>query len=394
LQGNISRAPAYKFEYWERVPVVRSLITIQNDGEVSAEQRADDKARALETMRLLGVRYVAVHPAVEGRPPYEQNRERALRYLLDVLPMTPVYEGEDLILFRVDAFAPTSGTVTFGTPDSDLYRVNGWFGNDREADITYNWATDEATLLLPVADQERPMTVTVTLRPFQTPQSVQPSLFDEALGEPLELRPGWNDIVLTVPAERMDGPTARLALHFSRTDLPVDVIPQLAQIGETGVTFRHAVTVKSGGPGIGDLAWMTLDGADVSAHRNGTNVTVIDPATGVVEAMRGFDTTANEFERAALHEFIAGIPDGKIVAVALQGAATAYLNLDTVTAFRTLGADTGPTDHAVSYALIGVKGAAPGTAVEQQSAEGTADVAHLPDERPISSAVSSVSWSQ
>lgn len=394
LQGNTSRAPEYKFEYWEQVPIVRSLITLQNDGEVSPEQQAEDEARALETMALLGVRYVAVHPAIEGRPPYEQNRERALDYLQTVLPMSPLYEGEDLLLYRVDASAPSSGTVTFGTATSDLYQVYGWFDDDREGGIPYNWATQEALLLLPVADSTQAMTVTLTVRPFQTPQTVQPILFEEPMGDPINLVPGWNDVTLTLPADRLKGPTARLTLRFSRTDLPMDVIPQLTQIGTTGTNFRQPITIKSGGPGLGDLAWITLGMEDVSAHRNGTNVTVIDPVTGDVEEIQGFDTTANEFERDALHQFIAGIPDGKIVAVALQGAATNFLNLDTVSAFQALGAATGPTDHAVSYALLGVKGAAHGSAFEQQSKDGEVNILFLPDDRPLASAVASVTWHQ
>jgi hypothetical protein len=394
LQGNISRAPGYKFDYWAQVPVVRSLITLQNDGEVSAEQQVEDEARALETMALLGVRYVAVHPAIEGRPPYEQNRERSLAYLQEVLPMSLLYEGEDLLLYRVDAPAPTTGTIPFGTPTSDLYQVYGWFGDDQEGGISYNWATQEALMLLPVADPTRAMTVTLTVRPFQTPQTLQPLLFEQPIGDPIPLLPGWNDVTLTLPADSLKGPTARLTLRFSRTDLPMDVIPQLTQIGTTGISFRQPITIKSGGPGLGDLAWMTLGDADISAHRNGTNVTVIDPVTGVVEEIRGFDTTANEFERDALHQFIADIPNGKIVAIALQGAATNFLNLDTVAAFQTVGATTGPTDHAVSYALLGIKGAASGSAIEQQSKEGEVNILFLPDDRALSGAVSEVTWGQ
>ncbi len=117
VQGNISRAPAEKFEFWQRLPVLRSLIEIQNDRDVSAEQQADDAARALETMTLLGVRYVVVHPAIPGRPPYVDNRERALAYLQEVLPLEPLYEGEDLLVFRVDAPAPPSGELTFGAAE-------------------------------------------------------------------------------------------------------------------------------------------------------------------------------------------------------------------------------------------------------------------------------------
>jgi hypothetical protein len=121
-------------------------------------------------------------------------------------------------------------------------------------------------------------------------------------------------------------------------------------------------------------------------------VTVIDPVTQVVEAVHGFDTSANEFERDQLHDFLANIPEGKVVIVALRGPATSFLNLDTVAALQTLGAATGPTDHAVSYALIGVKGAPPGTALEGQSAEGPVDLGHHPDDREISSGLDFARW--
>lgn len=392
LQGNISRAPAEKFDYWQRVPVLRSLIEIQNDREVSEAQRADDAARALDTMALLGVRYVAVHPAVPGRPPYSDNRERALAYLQAVLPMEPIYRGDDLLLFRVEAPAPPTGSVDLGTPASEMYRVAGWHADEQEGDVTFNWARSQATLLVPVADDARPLTLTLRVRPFQLPQSLQLRVNERSVGSPRPLEPGWNEFVFPVPTALLDGPTARVTLHFSRSDQPLALLPGAAALGETGVEVKTSLTVKSGGPGLGDLAWITVGGEDASDHRNGTNVTVVDPVTGAVEAVRGFDTTANEFERDRLHQFLAEIPDGKVVVVALQGAATSFLNLDTVSALKTVGAATGPTDHAVSYALIGVKGAAPGSALEAQSKTGTVDLAHLPDDRPLASAVDWLRW--
>ncbi len=196
----------------------------------------------------------------------------------------------------------------------------------------------------------------------------------------------------------LDGPTAQITLRFSRVDRPLDVLPGVATLGGTGVETRVPITVKSAGPGLSELdpnglAWITVDGVDASEHRAGTNVTVLDAATGAVEAVRGFDTSANEFERDRLHEFIAGIPTGRVVIVALQGAATSFLNLDSVAAFQTLGAATGPTDHGVSYALLGVKGAPPGSALEAQSKGSAVDLVHLPDDRPLSSAVRSLRWS-
>jgi hypothetical protein len=392
IQGNISRAPKEKFSYWQKLPLLRSLIEIQNDGDISERQKAADAEQALETMALLGVRYVAVHPSIEGRPPYIDNRERALTYLQEVLPLKTVYEGNDLLLFALDATYTPSNEIEFGNSESELYRVSGWHSNEVEGAINYNWARQEATFLLPLANREKQVEVTLHLRPFQLPQTMQPVVNQDAVGEPIVLEAGWNEYSFTIPATLLDGPTTRVTLKFSRSDLPIDVLPGVGQIGQTGVELRHSITVKSGGPGIGDLAWITVDGIDASDHRDGTNVTVIEPKTGAVEAVRGFDTTANEFERDRLHQFMANIADGKVVIVALKGPATSFLNLETVEAFKTLGATTGPTDHAVSYALIGVKGAAEGSALEQESKTESVDLLFLPDDRPLSTAVDWVHW--
>ncbi len=394
LQGNTSRAPAQKFDYWKNVPVLRSLIEIQNDRDVSEEQKNIDLQEGLNVMSLFGVRYVAVHPGIEGRPPYVDNRERALGYIQEVLPLELLYEKDDFLLYRIQTTPASSGEIDFGTQKGQMYRVSGWHDDEVEGGITYNWGMTEAQFLLPIANSEVPLNVTIKLRPFQVPQTIQPLINEVSVGNTLPLEAGWNDISFTIPAEQLQGPTARITLQFSRSDLPIDVLPGVTNIGQTGIEFRKSLTVKSGGPGIGDLAWMTVDGIDASDHRNGTNVTVIDPLTGQVEDVRGFDTTANEFERDKLHQFIADIPQGKIVLVALQGAATTYLNLDTVQAFKSLGATTGPTDHAVSYALIGAKGAAEGTALEKESKTESVDLHFLPDDRALSSAVEWIRWQQ
>ncbi|MGH2542076.1 MAG: interleukin-like EMT inducer domain-containing protein, partial [Ardenticatenaceae bacterium] len=403
VQGNISRAPNEKFTYWEKLPLLGSLIEIQNDRSVPEERKTQDKARALEVMKLLGARYVIVHPAIVGRPPYVDNRERALEYLHEVLPLEPLYTGDDLLVYRVDAPAPESGSLNWGTPESEIYRVAGWGPNEHNGETTFNWAQGEATFLLPLASEERPLTVTLEVRPFQLPQSVQPIVNGRSVGSPLAVESGWHEISFVVPPATLNSPTARVTLRFSRADRPVDVTPGADMIGQTGIATRAEITVKSAGRRLSDLdpeglAWITVNGAEASAHRFGTNVTVVDPATEEVEAVRGFDTMDNASERDQLHAFIESIPAGKIVIVALRGPATAFLNLDTVAVLKTLGAEAppgpGPTGRGVSYALIGVKGASEGSAQEAQSSTEAVDLVHAPDERPLSSAVRAVRWQQ
>ena len=88
--------------------------------------------------------------------------------------------------------------------------------------------------------------------------------------------------------------------------------------------------------------------------------------------------------------------EGQIVAVALQGEGRALLNERAVVALYSLGGQVDPRGQAGwSQALIGVKGAAPGTAMESAGA-GPADgwLRVAPDRRTLSIAVDRVEWEQ
>jgi hypothetical protein len=120
-----------------------------------------------------------------------------------------------------------------------------------------------------------------------------------------------------------------------------------------------------------DEAYISVFAADgsetkASTGRRGYNVSVLDPRTGKVLEMRGFDTAANTYESDALASYLASIPRGRIVAVATKGDAGANLTPAAIDALRGLGSRVqSPADLAgKSHALIGVQGAAPGTAAE------------------------------
>ena len=82
--------------------------------------------------------------------------------------------------------------------------------------------------------------------------------------------------------------------------------------------------------------------------------------------MVGFDTTSNEFESQALADFVGEIESGLPVLVATHGDATAFLTDDAVAALGTLGVDATRETLAGNYfAIVGVKGAAPGSAAIQ-----------------------------
>ena len=133
---------------------------------------------------------------------------------------------------------------------------------------------------------------------------------------------------------------------------------------------------------------------DGSIHRPGYNVAVIHPRTGKLLARRGFDTTpaGSEAEAAALVRFVEQVPAGQIVVVAMQGDGAAHLTEKAVNAFRKIGGQADPRGSAGgSHAIIGVKGAAPGTALEA-AGPGSGWLRVAPDQRTLAVAVGTIVW--
>src|SRR5439155_26220344 len=90
---------------------------------------------------------------------------------------------------------------------------------------------------------------------------------------------------------------------------------------------------------------------------------------GQVTARESFDTFAGEGESARLAGRLRDLPVGTIVLLAVRDDAASHLTAEAVAAIATVG---GAVDlrgkYRWSHALIGVKGRAPGTALERSAA--------------------------
>jgi len=218
------------------------------------------------------------------------------------------------------------------------------------------------------------------------------------LPETVTLAPGWGSYTWNVPASLVREGLNDLAWLSDRATAPADVLPGDGAIGATGFQAPVPIEVNSGGPA--DFAYISIgtgDGsetADGSDHRPGYNVAVIHPRTGRLLERRGFDTspTGSDTEAEGLAHFIAAVPAGQIVAVAMQGEGTVHLTDSAVAALRSVGGQIDPRGQAGwSHALIGVKGAKAGSALEAAGVEnGWLRVA--PDRRTLAAAVNQVQW--
>jgi hypothetical protein len=225
------------------------------------------------------------------------------------------------------------------------------------------------------------------------PQQLTFWLNGHPVSDGLVLQDGWQTIELLLPATRLLEGLNRLALRFDNTAQPRQVLPANAAVGLTGVQSPVDIEVNSGA----DFAFITIgfgdDAVDASAHRRGVNIAVVHPETGEVVGYRGFDTAANEFEAAALAEFVNQIPEGHLVVVATQGPnPVAFLTPLATEALQGIGLADPQLEP--PFSAIGVKGALPGQAL-QANGDGTAylRLGASPDTRNLAAAVDLVTIS-
>ena len=404
LAGNTSRNPAYKFDYYDGVPIINSIATLEDYGQVDAERRVADRATAAEFVWFYNIRYVIVSPSVPDRPPYVDTHDAVLAYVEEVLPMHKIYDQDGWLLYRVDpdpAATHAASDVDFGTPAplAQMAMGEGWAADELIQGVSANWAVDqEARVLLP-SSLGSGYRLTVRALPFDYPGAKAQTMALVANGhrlEPVTLVSGWADYSWDMPAGLLEQPINDLRFEFDHLAAPADVLPGNGAIGTTGLQAPIAIEVNSDAPA--DVAYITVgeggQAKDGSLHCPGYNVAVLDPQSGRLLDRRCFNTTlAGEAgEAAALAEFVAAIPAGQIVVVAMQGDGAAGLTRADVAAFRAIGGQANLRGKdGWSHVIVGVKGAAQGAALE---AAGPGDqwLRLAPDRRTLSVAVDTLRW--
>jgi hypothetical protein len=393
--GNISRNPPFKFDYFRRIPIFDSIARIELYEELDPSRVAQDRLLAEDLVYFFDIRYLVFQPIVPNRPPYSDTRPRVEEYVQQVFPVDMVYQDQaGLIVYRVEQPDPkTELSIDFGTDGARLYQGAGWSRDEVLGESTANWAESAPPrVFIPlreVGDYELSFRALAFAYEGAPPQTLQIIINGQRLPESFSIGPYWEEYAVTVPASYVKSGLNEVFLEAAYAASPRDVLPGNFAVGETGVTSPVEITVNSAGSYAGDFAYITVEGEDASTHRRGYNLAVIHPASGAVVEKAGFDTFANEFEPQDLVDFVAHIPDGHIVAVAVKGDGATHLTEAAVQALASLGgqSDLRGTEN-LSHAMIGVKGAAPGSALEA-SGEGNSylHVGQNPDERTLSVAL-------
>ncbi len=357
LQGNTSRNPEFKFQYFTEAPVINSLLALETGHELPPRRWVADRAIAGDVLRFLDIQYIVVRPAPGAGPGV--TPEAAIPYIEKVMPVQRVYADSTLTLYRVDLPPlPEAVEVSLAAPLARLYFADGWGAlADQRMDKGDRrvWAQRrDARLLVPLDGKVQQ----VTLRLF-VPGSEGQKLTLRMNGwnsEVIVLQPGWGEYDLTLPDEAVRAGLNDLYLHFDQT-YPIVSLP-----GPGDVPF-HSLLVESAGEEMGDFGHIYMDGVDVSPDRRGYNLAAISPDGDAQVA--SFDTHLDPGASAAMAAFIAALPEGYTVAVAAADKVSMNLGEEAVAALRSIGAEGDLRGRfRWSHAVIGRKGAEPGTALE------------------------------
>ncbi|MBI3913806.1 MAG: hypothetical protein HY327_06430 [Chloroflexi bacterium] len=369
LGGNTSRNPEFKFQYFTEMPVINSLIAAETGHTLDDATRARDQELAAQVLRFFGVQYVVWHSprAPDNRPTLDAARA----YIENILPVTKFTdvtdEQGDITGYRVTTTASLPAQIRPSDPLARMYFGEGWGALGEKI-----WATRREAKIFWRMDAPRDATFSFrAFAPMPNQRVVVRVNARDACA--MQMQMGWSEYKCQVAGDKpflsgVEGWQAGMSAIIFRFDslVPVANVREAGfEIGKTGITSPASIVAYSAGSEVGDSAHIFVNGVDASPNSRGYNLVVLNAQTGAVEARAAFDTFASAAESARLAQFIAQIPDGKIVAVAVRDEASRSLTGEAVSALQSIGAMQDLRGKfRWSYAIIGVKGAANGTANE------------------------------
>jgi hypothetical protein len=178
----------------------------------------------------------------------------------------------------------------------------------------------------------------------------------------------WSILSLELPGRLVERGINRLDLlhHLPRGwDAPGP-----RAIGATGVQSPVDLAVVSGGPRSGNFAEIWVAGRKVSGNVRGINLALLDPGSGEVLGTRDLDVVLRPMLYRELKRYLGRFPRGTVVALATRGKVQVAFGKQGREALALFGAVTDLARlDSPGYAAVGVLGARPGTALEENATQ-------------------------
>ena len=165
---------------------------------------------------------------------------------------------------------------------------------------------------------------------------------------------------------------------LQNSNLGLPIAYESEEIGNTGLVASFDIDLFSTPYNAGQpwlrinqgRPWVKVNGKDVFGGSYGSSyhLAVVNPQTGQVDTLRNFNTWMNRPDNQNMAQFIDQAPEGHVVVAVVNDEASANLTTEGVEALRRIGAKGNLRGHhRWAHLIAGVKGAAPGTALELMS---------------------------
>jgi hypothetical protein len=354
LGGITSRIPRFKVQYFRELPVINSLIALENGREVDPARVELDQQAVPAILYFFDIRYIEVNHTLTD--------PNVLAYAQTVFPLTEIYRDETRTVYRVTQ--STLPPIDLSAETARLYFDDGWGRTQHSEDgAAYRWATRaDALMWLPLEQKEQ--TLVFRLRGLRADQPMTVRVNGHMVTQ-LRLTDNWEDYAVHVPRnilrERLNEfvfNTETFPIHSSRQDS--------YRIGSTDVVSPVDIGAIGAGYDAGRFGEIWVAGKNVIESKRGYHLVAINPHNGAVERIGSFDTFADANESARLAEFVATLSEGTIVAGVAVDDVSKNLQASAVGALRSIGVENDLRfQFRMGHAFIGVKGAQRGQALEQ-----------------------------
>jgi hypothetical protein len=333
LQGNTSRNPKLKFQYFTGAPLINSLLALETGHLLPAEQWATDQAMAAEVLRFFNIRYIVVRPyhydRFDGTAGVPVDQEAVATYIEQVLPVEKIYDQGETRLYRVTAnlTPPSELHLATTSPLAPLYFGEGWGWLSPGRPVTAQ--RKQVRLMLPLPGEPSLLTLRLRLPDVVAEASRQVTVsLNDWHSSAQRLDHQWRNLTFALPAEAVQPGLNNLYLNF-------DTLTRLPAADLTGAPLD--LTAISAGEEVGGFSHLYLNGVEVSPDRRGYNLVAMQPRVG--QQVAGFDTHAQPEASAALADALTRLANSSsFIALAAGDEASRLLGVEPVAKLQALGA--------------------------------------------------------
>ncbi|MCL4301888.1 MAG: hypothetical protein KJ077_39700 [Anaerolineae bacterium] len=336
LQGNTSRNPEFKFQYFTNAPLINSLLALETGHPLPPERWGADAAIAADVLSFFNIKYIVIRPyqydKFDGQKNLSVTEQAVLPYIESVLPVEKIHDEPAIKIYQVIAIERAevqSGLrIDPSSPLAPLYFGEGWGLLTAGQPITAQ--RRNARLLLPLTGAAQRLTF--RLRLPQLTRDLTQALSLELNGwqsAPQKVGPEWQELSFDLPAGVARPGLNEAWLHF--TGAVAMPFP-----GGQASGWPPEVTVLSAGEEVGDFGHIFVNGREFSPNRRGYNIAIIQP-DGLLSTA-SFDTHLDPNASTGLARFLASSPPDSLIAAAAADEASAHLSEEAVHALQAVGA--------------------------------------------------------